>query len=102
MSENVEVTLEALKKENDMLKGQMNQNSQGIHGLLAQVDALRGELTDARTISLQLRTNLILTQKSNNELAEVNKALQAELDKLKEAKSAEVPPPPLKEVAKGK
>lgn len=97
--------LETLKKENEQLKQQAMQNSQGIHGLLAQVDAFKGELADARTISLQLRTNLIMCQKSNNELVEKVKALEAVVASLKESKSAEVPPTPpapLKEVAKGK
>ena len=94
--------LETLKAEHETLKQQMMQNSQGIHGLLAQVDAYKGELADARTISLQLRTNLIMFQKSNNELVEKVKSLEAEVAKFKEAKSAEVPPPPLKEVSKGK
>ena len=92
--------LETLKKENETLKNQMAANSQGIHGLLAQCDAFKGELADARTISLQLRTNLIVTQKSNNELVEKNKALELELAQFKIAKTAEVPP--LKEVPKGK
>lgn len=72
--------LEALKQENEVLKSQMNKNSQGIHGLLAQVDAHKGELVDSRHICLQLRTNLIMCQKSNNELVEANKQLQAKLD----------------------
>jgi uncharacterized coiled-coil DUF342 family protein len=84
--------LEALKNENTTLKNQMAANQQGIHGLLAQVDAYKGELADARTISLQLRTNLIMFQKSNQELAEKVKALEAEIAAAKEAKSAEVPP----------
>ena len=101
--------LEALKTENENLKKQMAANSQGIHGLIAQVEAYQGELADSRHISLQLRTNVSLLKKSNNELVEANKTLQANLDvanvKLKayeDAKSAEVPPAPLKEVAKGK
>jgi predicted RNase H-like nuclease (RuvC/YqgF family) len=94
--------LETLKTENEQLKAQMAQNSQGIHGLLAQVDAFKGELADSRTISLQLRTNLILATKSNNELAEKVKALEAVIAAQKESKSAEVPPPPLKEISKGK
>lgn len=84
--------LDELKKEHDNLKAQMGANQQGIHGLLAQVEALKGELADARTISLQLRTNLVMFQKSNTELVEKNKGLQKELDDLKSAKSAEVPP----------
>ena len=71
--------LETLKQENEKLKAQMTQNSAGIHGLLSQLDAHKGELADARTISLQLRTNLIMFQKSNNELVEKVKALEAEL-----------------------
>ena len=94
--------LETLKQENETLKTQMVQNSQGIHGLLAQVDALRGELADARTISLQLRTNLIITQKSNNELTDKLKAAELELTNFKISKTSEVSPAQLKEVPKGK
>lgn len=94
--------LETLKTENESLKKQMLANSQGVHGLLAQVDALRGELADSRHISLQLRTNLVIVQKSNNELSEKVKLLEKELATMREAKSAEVPPVPLKEVTKGK
>lgn len=102
MSDNVEVALENLKKEHETLKGQMSQNAQGIHGLLAQVDAYKGELADSRIISLNLRTQLVILDKSNKELVETNKVLQAELEKLKETKSAEIQPQPLKEFYKGK
>jgi len=91
--------LETLKTENEQLKAQMNQNSQGIHGLLAQCDAFKGELADARTISLQLRTHLVMTQKSNNELIEKIKVLEA---KLEEYNVGEFPKVPFKEIAKGK
>ena len=99
--------LEVLKTENETLKQQMANNSQGIHNLVSQLEAHQGELADSRMISLQLRTKLILVQKSNNEIIEANNKLQKQLEeanaKLKsyeESKSAEVPP--LKEVAKGK
>ena len=82
-----------LKNENQSLKDQLAQHKTGVDGLLAQLDALRGELTDARTISLQLRTNLILVQKSNKELDEKVKALELELANFKIAKTAEVPAP---------
>jgi ribosomal protein L29 len=90
--------LDDLKTENANLKAQMAANQQGIHGLLAQVDAHKGELADVRMISMQLRTNLILIQKSNKELAERNQCLENELANIREQKSAEVPP----KEAKGK
>jgi hypothetical protein len=91
--------VEVLKTENEQLKKQMAANQQGIHSLLSQVEAYKGELADARTISFQLRTNLIMHQKSNNELVEKNKLLEKQLAEKNESKLAEVP---LKEVAKGK
>lgn len=84
--------LEALKTENANLKNQLAANQQGIHSLLSQAEAFKGELADARAISFQLRTNLVTYQKSNNELAEKVKNLEAQLAAKNEAKSAEVPP----------
>jgi uncharacterized protein YaaN involved in tellurite resistance len=84
--------LEALKQENANLKAQAGANQQGIHGLMAQLEAHKGELADARVISMQLRTNISLIQKSNKELTEKVQQLEAELAAKNEAKSAEVPP----------
>jgi chromosome segregation ATPase len=95
--------LEAIKKENETLKQQLAQNSQGVQNLLTQIDALKGELADSRTISMQLRMNLITAQTAAKHLNERVGELQKELDAATESKSAEVPPAPLKEVAnKGK
>lgn len=96
--------LEDLKTENANLKAQAGANQQGIHALMAQLEAHKGALGDANIISMQLRTNIAMLAKSNQELAEKVQKLEAELAAIKEAnkdaKSAEVPP--LKEVSKGK
>lgn len=62
--------LSAVELENVNLKKQLEQNSQGVQALLAQIDAYKGELADSRTICLQLRTNLIMFQKSHKELSD--------------------------------
>lgn len=89
-----------LKAENEALKNQLVQNGKGVQNLLTQIDALKGELTDARTISLQLRINLVTAQQAGKICQEQCINLQKEIDELKESKSAEIPP--LKEVNKGK
>jgi len=96
--------LETLKKENEQLKLQQQQNNQGIHNLIAQLDAYKGELNDSRVISLQLRTNLISAQKVNQQaieqLNDTKKQLDEALQKIKtyeDSKSAEVQPEILSE-----
>ena len=59
--------LETLKKENETLKNQMAANSQGIHGLLAQCDAFKGELADAR-LPQQTKASLLVDRRSRHEL----------------------------------
>lgn len=71
---------EELQKENALLKQQADQNSAGIHGLLAQLDAHKAMLNESLTASLHLRTNMILVQKSNKELADKNIELKKLLD----------------------
>lgn len=58
--------------------------------LCVQIEAYKGELADARSISFQLRTNLGFTQKANHELVGKVKALESELEKMKSNQSAEV------------
>lgn len=83
---------EALKKENEMLKNQAASNSQGINKILMQIEAYKGELADARTISMQLRMNMGMYEMKNKGLEQQVKSLQAELDKMNTNKSAEVTP----------
>jgi phosphate starvation-inducible protein PhoH len=85
--------LETLTKENEELKRQFALNSQGVQGLLAQLDAHKQSLNEALNINLQLRTNLILFQKQNQEftdqiknLTATNKALYDENSELKKPK----------------
>lgn len=76
--------IETLQKENETLKQQAASNSQGIHGLLAQLDAYKQIFNNMNITEVSLRTNLILFEKSNKELsaanAELNKKI-AELNK---------------------
>lgn len=94
--------LEFIKKENETLKSQLAANSQGIHGLLAELDAHKGELADSRVISMQLRKNLILVQKSNEELTQKIKLLETKIldfqTKLKYEAPLVTVPPELKEL----
>lgn len=70
--------LETVKQENETLKNQMQQNSQGIQNLMVQIDALKGELVDARSISMQLRINLITTQQAAKYFQEQNEKFQTQ------------------------
>lgn len=62
--------LDTLKKENESLKNQAIQNSQGVNSLLASLDAHKQHLNDVNNLVLNLRTNNILLTKSNKELTE--------------------------------
>jgi len=76
--------LDILKKENEELKNQLAQNSEGAQNLFSQLEAHRGELTDSRTIALQLRVNIINASKYITSLQETNKDLQSKLDEANE------------------
>lgn len=77
---------ENLKVENANLKNQMAQNQAGVHGLLAQLDAHKQKINEDSQISLNVRTNCILLQKSNKEIAEANEALKKRVCELEAAK----------------
>lgn len=66
---------EELQAENAALKQQAEQNSAGIHGLLAQLDAHKQMLNENLSVTLNLRTNTILLQKSNKEICDKNAEL---------------------------
>lgn len=68
MSEESPKIIEALQQENNTLKQQMAANSQGVQGLLAQLDAHKQSLNEALNVGLNLRTNLIMFQKQNEQL----------------------------------
>jgi len=59
-----------LKCENERLNKQIADNSVGVNGLLAQIDAYRQQLNEIMQVSINLRTNCILLQKHNSELSE--------------------------------
>jgi len=71
--------VEQLKNENENLKQQLAQNTQGVKGLLAQVDAYRQTVADSNNINLQLRTNVILMQQANKEQLEKIECLSKEI-----------------------
>ena len=72
-----------LQVENENLKKQALQNSQGIQGLLAQVDAYKQLVNENTQISINLRTNLILFQKASEELSGKVSALNKQLEEAK-------------------
>lgn len=72
--------IETLQKEIETLKQQAINNSQGVNGLLAQLDAHKNMLSESITSVLHLRTNLILFEKSNKEIAERNSELKKSLE----------------------
>ena len=71
-----------LQTENEQLKTQLNQNSQGVQALLAQIDALKEKVNEGNYTDLQLRTNCILLQKANKELAEEISSLKLKVNEL--------------------
>lgn len=82
MSQELENQVAVLKAENDKLKGQAVQNSQGIEGLLAQLDAHKGTLNESLNTAMQLRTNWILAQKQNKNLNDNIQMMQKTIDGL--------------------
>jgi len=85
--ENVKQENEKLKKENESLKVQMMNNSQGTDNISNQLEAYKGELTDARSISFQLRMALGKAINTNQAMAERMKVLEAQIDKMKKEKT---------------
>lgn len=87
-----DVELEVVQKENAQLKQQLLENSQGFQTLLGQIEAYKGELSDARTICFQLRLNIGKFEMQKNILEQQLKNYQAQIDELKANKPADVPP----------
>lgn len=84
-------TIDTLNAENAGLKRQVQQTSDAVHGLLAQIDAHKQELNNAIQNSIMLRTNTIILQKSNKELVDKINALNAMIADLN--KKLEIIPP---------
>lgn len=90
-----------LTKEIEELKKQAAQNSQGVEGLLAQLDAHKQSLNEALNAGLNLRTNFIIVQKQAqnfaNQLNEANKQIVSLNQQLSDANakiaSLEAPQP---------
>ena len=80
--ESLKKELESVKAENAGLKKQMQDNSAGVHQILSQLEAHKGELADTRIISIQLRARLILAEKSNVDLQQLVQSLQARIAEL--------------------
>jgi len=75
-----------LRNTNVNLQNQMNQNQVGIHGLLAQLDAHKQKINEDSQISINLRTNCLLLDKSNKELIAANDVLKNRVCELEAAK----------------
>ncbi len=84
--------LEQLKKENEALKIQLANNNQGMNNFLNQIEAYKGELTDARTISFQLRMSLGMALNTHQAMNERMKVLEAQIEKMKKEKTDSLPP----------
>jgi len=78
--------LNALQVENANLKKKAENNSRGVEGLLAQIDAHKGLIHENLGQNLQLRTNIILFQKEQKALVskieDLNKKLSDALTKI--------------------
>ncbi len=70
MSDELKNENEILKNKNESLKQLLAQNNNNVAGLVAQLEAHKQMLNDSLNTGLQLRTNLILFQKNNQELSE--------------------------------
>lgn len=75
---------EALACENEQLKCNLMKSHTDWQNLHAQLEAYKGELTDARTISLQLRLNMGMALKTNQALELQVKDLASQLKELKD------------------
>ena len=73
---------EELKSENENLKQQLSNNTQGINSLVAQLEAHKQSLNDSLNLGLQLRTNLIMFQKANKELTDSLATQKQQIDSL--------------------
>ena len=71
-----------LKAENEQLKAQALQNSQGVQSLLAQLDAHKQQMNESITAGLQLRSNLFLFQKAHKEQADHIATLNKQIESL--------------------
>ena len=89
MSDDLQAKVTQLTNENVQLKNALQQNSNGIQTLLAQVDAHKQIINENNQISVNLRTNLILVQKHNAELIEKLKVADAKLVELEAKVSAQ-------------
>jgi hypothetical protein len=68
-----------VSQENIALKKQLENNAQGVQGLLAQLDAHKQMMNDSLNQGLALRTQLILLQNQNKQLNEHNTSLRQQL-----------------------
>lgn len=75
MSQDLQNTIDSLNK-------QLAETNQGVQGLLAQLDAHKGMLSESIANNLQLRTNLVLFQKQNKDLNDNGLALRKQIEGL--------------------
>ena len=80
-----------LDKENAQLKQQLQNQTQGVNQLLAQLDAYKATLNDMVNNSVILRMNFTLSQKQVQELNVLVDTLKKELKNLQEQKNAANP-----------
>ncbi len=86
---NLNSQLAEVRAENNNLKTQMVQSQAGINSLLAQLDAHKQQIQQDSQIGLNLRTNCILLDKSNKQIAEANDALKKRVCELESSAKAD-------------
>ena len=95
MTEDLQKKVDELTQENNQLKAQATQNSRGVQGLLAQMDAYKDQLSESMGTALNLRTSLIMFQKQNKEyethVGQLNKRIEELTKKLEEANKDAAP-----------
>lgn len=81
--------LETITNENQNLKKQIEQTSAGVDNLMTQLQAYKDALTDMNNLNLNLRSNLIATQKQYQQIinghAQAAKQVNDLTDKLRVA-----------------
>lgn len=76
----------------EQLQSQLDQANLNLRGLQAQVEASKQMVNDGLNVSHQLRTNLIIFQQDNQDLARKNEVAQKQIAQLA-AKILELSPP---------
>lgn len=80
---NLQSEVSVLKQQIEILKKQLSDQSKGVEGLLAQLEATRQTLTEAMNGAITIRTHLSMSQKQNQELNNLVDSLKKEIENLR-------------------